>query len=65
LAIAEAMEPLSITAGALSLVTHALRAAVFVRNTLNEMEDAPAFTRDISDDIIAVQGLLNEIERAL
>ncbi|KAK4442714.1 hypothetical protein QBC34DRAFT_338096, partial [Podospora aff. communis PSN243] len=59
------MDPLSITAGAVGLAAHALRAAVFVRNTLNEMQDAPAFTRDIAEDIIVVQGSLNEIERAL
>ncbi|KAK0614506.1 hypothetical protein B0T14DRAFT_486798 [Immersiella caudata] len=59
------MDPLSITAGAVGLAAQALRAAFFVRNTLNEMQDAPAFTRDIAEDIIIVQGSLHEIERTL
>lgn len=63
--ISAAMDPVSITAGAVGLAAHALRAAMFVKNTLHEMQDAPVFTRDIAEDIIVVQGSLREVELAL
>ncbi|KAK0638578.1 hypothetical protein B0T16DRAFT_421375 [Cercophora newfieldiana] len=59
------MDPLSITVGAVGLAAHALRAAIFVRNVWGELQNAPAFTRDIAEDIIVVQGSLHEIERVL
>jgi hypothetical protein len=59
------MDPLSITAGAVTLAANVLRSAAFVREAINQSRDGPALARDIEHDVRIVQAALHQVEAAL
>ncbi|KAK5653505.1 hypothetical protein OQA88_8764 [Cercophora sp. LCS_1] len=59
------MDPLSITASAVGLSANIIRAAVAVKDAVNEFQDAPAVARDIEDEIRIVHAALRQVEAAL
>ncbi|KAK0709326.1 hypothetical protein B0T26DRAFT_612365, partial [Lasiosphaeria miniovina] len=59
------MDPLSITASAVSLSANIIRAVVSVKDAVDEFKDAPALARDIEDEIIIVQAAIRQVEVAL
>ncbi|KAK3299679.1 uncharacterized protein B0H64DRAFT_337782 [Chaetomium fimeti] len=59
------MDPLSITAGAVSLAANVLRSAAFVKEAVDQFRDAPALARDIEHEIKVVQAALRQVEAAL
>ncbi len=59
------MDPLSITASAVALAASVLRAVLFVKDAVDQFQDAPAVARDIQDEIKIVQAALLHVETAL
>lgn len=59
------MDPISITAGAVALAAHVLRAAASIKDTVGHFNDAPAVARDMEDEIKVVLAALLQIEAAL
>ncbi|KAG7284667.1 hypothetical protein NEMBOFW57_009276 [Staphylotrichum longicolle] len=59
------MDPLSITASAVALAASVLRAALFIKDTVDQFQDAPALARDMQDEITIVQAALLQVEAVL
>ena len=59
------MEPLSITASALGIAANVLKAALFVKEVVDQLKDAPSFVRDIADEITTIQAALSQVQAAL
>lgn len=59
------MDPLSITASAVALAASVLRAALFIKDAVDQFQDAPALARDIQAEITIVQAALLQVEVVL
>ena len=59
------IDPLSIAANAIGLSTDVIRAAVTVKDSVDEFKDAPAIARNMEDEIQVVQAALHQIKAAL
>ncbi|KAB5583386.1 hypothetical protein GE09DRAFT_300192 [Coniochaeta sp. 2T2.1] len=59
------MDPLSITASALGIAANVLKTALFLKEVVDQLKDAPSFARDIADEITTTQAALSQVEAAL
>lgn len=59
------MDPLSITASIVSITTAALQSVRLLVKTIDDIKDAPETVKGVSDDLRAVQPVLQNLDKAL